>query len=148
MLASILIIVVSLVLFVYWFRYTCLLLLHGDTTLERAGIVARANRLSFLEVRAALEQEPAGAALEPLYHSLERDYCILLYLLEHSAGLDLPALERRLLVLDYRLMQLWYKVVRGSSVARANQALLEMSDVLSYFSQKMGEHAVQYSVAA
>ena len=148
MLASILIIAVSLVLFVYWFRYTCLLLLNGERASERAGIVARANRLTFLQVRSALQDEPAGVALEPLYHSLERDYRILLYLLEHSAGLDLPGVERRLLVLDYRLMQLWYKVVRGSSAARAQQALLEMSDVLGYFSQKMGERVVQYSSAA
>jgi len=148
MIASLLIIGVSLVLFVYWLRYSCLLLLRGDTLTERAGVVARANRLAFPEVRKALGNEPAGAALETLYSSLDRDYRILLYLLEHSTGLDLPAIEQKLLVIDYRLMQLFYRLVRGSSSARARQALLEMSDVLGYFSQKMGDRAAQTSLAA
>jgi hypothetical protein len=148
MLASVLIIAVSLVLFIYWFRYTCLLLLNGNAVTEHAGIVARANRLTFLDVRLALREELAGAALETLHSSLERDYRILLYLLEHSAGLDLPSIEQKLLVLDYRLMQIWYKAVRGSSATRARQALLEMSNVLGYFSQKMGERAAQYSVVS
>ena len=147
MLASVLIIAVSLVLFVYWFRYTCLLLLNSDAVSERAGIVARANRLTFPDVRTALQGELAGAALETLYGSLEKDYRILLYLLEHSAGIDLPSVEQKLLVLDYRLMQAWYKLVRGSSATRARQALLEMSSVLACLSQQMGERAAQGSLA-
>ena len=145
--ASILIIAVCGVLFVYWFRYTCLLLLNGNAVTDCAGMVARANRLTFLEVRTALKDELPGAALETLYGSLERDYRILRYLLEHSAGLDLPGIEQKLLVFDYRLMQVWYKLARGSSSTHARQALLEMSSILGYFSEKMGERVALTSVA-
>ena len=92
--------------------------------------------------------EPAGAALDSLHASLDRDYRVLLYLLEHSTGLELPTVEQKLLIFDYRLMQLVYRLLKTSSVGQARQALLEMSDVLGYFSQKMGERAAQTSLAS
>lgn len=148
MVASVLIMAVSLLLLVYWFRYTCLLLLNTGAPTEQILAVARANRLGFIEARKALEGETAGAALDAVYASLDNDYRILLYLLEHSAGLDLPVMEQRMLVMDYRLIQIWYRLVRRSSASRARQALVEMSSVLGYFSQKMGERVAQHSAAA
>jgi hypothetical protein len=148
MIASLLIIAVSLVLFLYWLRYTCLLLLQGAPVTERAGLVARANRLQFPEVRKLLASEAAAEGLDALQASLDCDFRILIYLLEHSTGLELPALEQKLLVLDYRLMRLLYRILKTSSVKQAREALVEMADVLGYFSQKMGERAAQTSLAA
>jgi hypothetical protein len=145
MVASALIIAVSFVLLLYWFRYTCLLLLDGSPASQHADRVARTNRLRFLEVQEALHA--ADASLDALHRSLDGDYRILVYILEHSTALDVPAFEQQFLVMDYRVMQLWYRVVRRFSESRARQALLEMSRVLGYFSQKMGERAAQHAAA-
>lgn len=146
MIASVFILLVSLVLLLYWFRYTCLLLLRDHPASQHADCMARANRLTFPNVQSALTAGVDEGALDALYRSLDNDYRIVLYLLRHSR-LDIPALERRLLVTDYRIMRCWYALVRGRSESHARQALLEMSHVLGYFSQKMGERAANHAAA-
>ena len=51
---TVIITVSSVLLFGYWFRYTCLLILSAKTTRDFAGQVAAANQLGFLEVQAQL----------------------------------------------------------------------------------------------
>src|SRR5574340_658285 len=143
MIASVLILVVSLVLLAYWFRYTCLLLLRGNPA-AHAGAVAERNRLNFVNVQREVYQT---GDLDALERALEKDYRLLCYLLEHSAGLDVSGIERHLLALDYRLMQVWYKLVRNSYSGAARKALLEMSGVLTSFAGKMGAHANDSLVA-
>lgn len=147
MIASVFIFAVSLVLLLYWFRYTCLLLLRSNPASEHAGSMARANRLAFPSVQNTLTAGGDIPELDGLYRSLDNDFRIVNYLLRHSAGLDIPALEQRLLVLDYQVMRRWYGLVRRFSAPRARQALLEMTHVLGYFSQKMGERAAQHVAA-
>ena len=147
MLGSLIIIAVSLVLLVYWCRYSCLLLLNANPAAQQAGALAKANRLGCLEVQRTLLELPANQTLEELHGSLENDYRILIYLLQHSTGLDLPAIEQRLIVWDYRLMRLGFRLTRRNSPAYARQALLEMSRVLGFLCQKMGERAAQYHAA-
>src|SRR5690242_21902222 len=84
--ATIIITASSALLFVYWFRYTCLLILSAKTTRDYAGEVATANQLSFLEVQAELREGAASADLDRLHASLERDYAVVSYLLKHAAG--------------------------------------------------------------
>jgi hypothetical protein len=72
---------------------------------------------------------------------LQRDYEILIYLLQHGAGLSLESLEDRLLVLDYKVMQWWYRLTRIAAPQRARQALYEMASVLSVLAQKMSDQA-------
>jgi hypothetical protein len=145
MLVSILIIAVSLVLLAYWFRYTCVLLLKVGGASECATRVAAANHLNFPEVLGRLQN--SEAKLDSLELALERDYRILNYLLEHSAGLEIAGVEHRILTLDYRIMQIWYKMVRRCSSDYARAALVEMARVLTYLSGKMGERLAQYTVA-
>jgi hypothetical protein len=148
MVASVLISAVSLILLVYWFRYSCLLLITSNPTEKQAGAVARANRLAFLEVRKTLESDSQQLALDELYRSLESDYRILSYLLQNSTGLDMPGVEQRLMVLDYRLMELGYRVLRSLFPNHARQALIEMAKVIGFFSQKMGERVPQYGLVS
>ena len=138
MLASILILTVSVVLFVYWFRYTCILLLGNAAENEYAERVAEVNRLSFPQVRSQLETPLQDLALDVLHRSLERDYRILQYLLRHSAGGG-QSIEQRLLMLDYHVMGLWYRVTRHFSKSRATQSLQEISSILGFLAEKMGE---------
>jgi len=135
MLASVLISAVSLVLLGYWFRYSCLLLLRARAS---QFTLSPGNRFSFLDVRAKLHTEPN---LDPLHRSLERDYRVVTYLLQHASTLGAQSLENRLLMLDYRVMQGWYCVTRTVAPEQARRALTEMTEVLICLAQKMGAQA-------
>src|SRR5580692_4589078 len=99
MVAGTLIIALSLALFIYWFRYSCILILRNRAEVGAASAASPDRRFSFPDVLVRLQSEPA---LDPLQVSLERDYRILIYLMEHGAGLKLASIEDRLLTLDYR----------------------------------------------
>jgi hypothetical protein len=138
MIASVLIIVLSVALFVYWFRYTCLLILSTKTARNYSEAIAEANRLSFPEVYSRLRAD-AGGNLDALRDALERDYRLLTHLIQNS-GYDAGAdeLEQRLLMLDFSLMRCWYAVARCLGITRAH-ALSEMCDIVSHFANSMGQ---------
>ena len=56
LIATVTITVSSVVLFAYWFRYTCLLILSAKTARDYASDVAYSNKLGFPEVQAQLNQ--------------------------------------------------------------------------------------------
>jgi hypothetical protein len=95
-------------------------------------------RFCFAEVQAQLR---TAEVLDPLLLSLQRDHEILIYLLQHAAGLSLESFEDRLLVLDYKVMQWWYRLTRIAAPQQARQALYEMASILNVLAQKMGEQA-------
>ena len=143
MIETILILAFSLALFVYWFRYTVLLLLAEDQGDQHIAVI---GQLHLLETRDALRQG-GDVPLDSLHRALESDYRMLRYLLDHAAGLGLRPLEHFMLILDYRLMGTWYRVTRNASSAQAHRALEEMAGVLSYIAYKMGERALGPSEA-
>jgi hypothetical protein len=132
MLTSALIIVFSLVLLVYWFRYSCLLLLRQQTMQD--STVRNDSRFNFVSVK---EQLQRGEQLDPLHESLQRDYQILIYLLDHGTSLDAGGLEDRLLVLDYRLMEWWFRITRRMAPRQAREALSEMASILGVLVTKI-----------
>jgi hypothetical protein len=134
MVASILIIGFSLVLLVYWFRYSCLLLLRNSA----ANPSAIDPRFGFGR---AQEELNAGGNTDPLYRALKRDYRLVTYLVEHAAGLNLPSLEDRLLVIDYNVMQVYYRVMKIAAPRQARRALAEMAAVLNVLVLHMSEQA-------
>ena len=139
MLASILIIIFSFVLFLYWLRYTCLLLLQ-NRSVNYALKVASTIRLSFPQIQEALQTTTQTTALDRLKESLEHDYKILTSLLQHAPGG--ASIERRILTLDYKIMRGWYILTRTNrDLAKARKALAEMSAVLSYFAAEIGKSA-------
>lgn len=137
MLASILIIGFSLILLVYWFRYSCILLLRNFTE-QPVSSRTGDNRFGFPEVQHRLK---TGCDLDPLWTSLDRDYRMISYLLAHAPGLGLQNFEDRLLVWDYQVMQFWYRFTRLVAPVQARKALTEMASILSVLAQKIGEHA-------
>jgi hypothetical protein len=144
MVETILILAFSLALFVYWFRYTVLLLLSEEQVDCHGTVIAQ---LSVLETRKALRQVEGGVPLDPLHSALDKDYRMLRYLLDHAAGVDLRPLEHYLLILDYRIMKAWYRLTRNISTRQARRALDEMAGVLSHIAYKMGERAAGFSQA-
>jgi hypothetical protein len=79
--------------------------------------------------------------LDPLHRSLDRDYRIVTYLLQHAAGFGTPSIEQRILRVDYKIMQAWYRLTRTAAPAQARKALFERATILGFLAQKMGEQA-------
>jgi hypothetical protein len=72
---------------------------------------------------------------------VERDYSLLTYLCRHAAGLADQSLEERILIWDFKLMRIWYRLTRTLAPAQARSALSEMSAVVAFLSQKIGQQA-------
>src|SRR3954462_2652271 len=86
LIATITITVSSVLLFGYWFRYTCLLILSTKTVRDYASDVAAANQLAFVEIQSQLRG--ASPELDRLRQLLDRDYAVLTSLLKHTSGVQ------------------------------------------------------------
>ena len=141
MISSIFILIFSAVLFVYWFRYTCVLMLRSKTPQDYSARVVEANHLSYPSVELRLSGDGWDGEFGQLMFSLKRDYRLLSYLLKHAAGLQLggSTLEQSMLMIDFRIMQWSCKATRYFSPALSKAALREMTQVLHNFANTMGE---------
>jgi hypothetical protein len=137
MIAGILIIACSLVLFLYWFRYSCVLLLRNATEGTNPAQVPD-EQFNVARVQNSLKTE---CELDPLERALERDYQVLTYLIEHAADLELASIENRLLLADYKMMRLWSRLTRTAAPEQSRRALAEMASVLGVFVSKMSEQS-------
>jgi len=137
MVTSVFIIAISVVLFVYWLRYSCVILLRSAQQRAEMPTVAD-ERFSAFSV---LERLKTEADLAPLERALERDYYVLTYLIEHAADLELASIENKLLVLDYKLMRLWSRLTRTVAPQQSRKALSEMASVLSVLVGQMCEQS-------
>jgi hypothetical protein len=142
--ATIVIMAGSVLLFAYWFRYTCLLMLHARTPRDYATEVAMANQLSFANIQTQLCD--ANADLSGLREALDRDYALVTRLLNEVSG-QRSGIEERMLAFNYRLAAARYEVTQRYSVQSARQALEEMSLVVAHFANSVGEAASAPSAA-
>lgn len=143
MIASIIIAAFSFALLLYWFRYSCILMLR-NSSLEPRTAEAVDSQFSCRQVKELLRGD---AELDRLERALERDYRLATYLIEHAAGLDLNSIEDRLLVLDYRVMQWYFRATRSAAPACARRALAEMADVVGVLAGRLDERAGAQSQA-
>src|SRR5579863_5184165 len=103
----------SFLLFAYWFRYTCLLILSAKTAHDFAGDLALANGLSVMAVQSQLQADQ-NVDLAGLHAALERDYALIQSLLKRVAGEQSP-LENRMLQIHYQVSQFWFGVSQSFS---------------------------------
>lgn len=131
----------SVLLFAYWFRYTCLLILSAKTARDYTAEVAVANNLEFPEVQAQLQQA-AGPDLDRLRAALDRDYRVVRDLLKYAhRAADGQSLETQMLAVNYRVNRALYGISRHFSESVAARALTEMTLVVSHLANQMGEAA-------
>jgi hypothetical protein len=142
MIASVLIMLFSVALLVYWFRYSCILLLRSQIEAAEGITDLQEDRFGIGELRARLDTEPE---LDPLHASLQRDYEVLTYLFQHAAGLELRSFEDRILVIDYRLMQWRYRLTKSLAPDQAREALKEMATVMGILAGKLGQRAASHT---
>jgi hypothetical protein len=126
--------------FFYWFRQTCLLILAQRSQTEYAVKVTSTIRLSYPQAAASLLAGPGLSALDVVHQGLENDYKMLTELLSHATGGE--SIEHRLLQIDYKAMQVWYKLTRyNGQPILARNALGEMSSILGCFADELGQDA-------
>ncbi len=143
MIASILIIVFAFVLLIYWFRYTCILMLKDKP--EYSDSVESVQVSGYKIVQQNLRTEPR---LEKLELALKRDFEVLNYIVEHASGMELSSLEHRLLLLDYKLMQWQYRLTKSLFPEFARHALGEMASVTDVLARRVANRASVKSQAA
>ena len=142
MLSISLIILFSVVLFVYWFRYSCLLILQTRTAYRED--TANGPVLSYPAVRERLNGRESGiGVLDQLHRDLSNDYRIICFLLRCSAEKGVDPIERRLLMVDYWMMQAWYNISRRAAPVQARKALEEISSIVSYLACSVGRNPAQ-----
>ena len=134
---------VSAGLFLFWLRYTCQLILSAKSARDYTRDVAQANDLRFLQVQQELAQVRERVELDSLQSKLEKDYRLLTYLLVHGPAFHVNGdrLEQFMLMLNFRLLKTYYALTRRISVSNGKRALQEMTQVVGYFANRMGERS-------
>ena len=145
---SLILIGLSLALFAYWFRYSCLLILRTQTAEDYSREVCRANGLSFDLVKGQIEAEP-NPNLSALYESLERDYRVVSQLLDQVSMQSQQdnVLETKLLRANFRVTQEWFQVSNKLGLKSSIGALEEMADTISHFANAFGEQSASGAAA-
>ena len=144
MIASIFMLVVTTALFALWFRYTCGLILNAKPAKDYARQVATANELRFLQIHQRLAGVEGRTDLDAMQKHLDRDYRLLTYILRHGAQFQIGGdpLERRILMLDFEMLRMWYAVCRWLSVTNGRNALEEMISIITHLANFLGERAL------
>jgi len=145
---SLLLIGLSLALFVYWFRYSCILILRTQTAEDFSGAVCRANGLSFDLVKGQIEAA-STPNLVVLYESLERDYRIVNQLLDQisCSGQSENMLEVKLLRANFRVAKVWFRLSHKLGLRSTVSALEEMADTVGHFANTFGQQSAAGAAA-
>ena len=133
---------VSLLLLLYWFRYSCALILAAKGGRDYASQVTAENNLAFQDISRRLAEPSTPACdLERFNALLQRDYDIVTAIIDTTARLQAAreSGEQRMLQVFYHFLRARYAISRGVSVPYSSGALAEICDVLGYFANVAGE---------
>ena len=142
MIASVVILSVSTVLFLYWFRYTCELILSARTAASHAVGVSAANGLNWSAVAAELDGAPTEA-LGDMLQRLRSDYQKLDSVLSRSESSDADqvAFERGMLRGYFCWCRAMFTVLRICSDRAARETLATMARVVEHQANLIGERS-------
>jgi hypothetical protein len=130
----------SVVLLVYWFRYTSLLILSTKTSQDFSFDIAHAHELQFPEVRASLSALPADR-FSSLVSGIDHDYRLVSALLRNVEDGG-SFLEDVILRIDYAGLKVAFQLSKPFSETIARRALTEMADVVAHFANAVGERSM------
>jgi hypothetical protein len=134
--------VISLLLLLYWFGYSCALILAAKGARDYSPHVTTANGLAFPSISRKLAEAPSAESdLERYNTALQRDYRIVTSLLATAEDYRAngEAAEQRMLHLFYRVLRVRYVIFRGISIRYSASALAQMCEVVGYFANVAGE---------
>ncbi|HUI41222.1 MAG TPA: hypothetical protein VL523_04560 [Terriglobia bacterium] len=133
------ILVVSAALFLFYLQATCERILQRPFEQALPHPIVHANRLEFLCVRKALEQDDGPVDFSLFRVQLNCDYLALVYLLRNAAN------ERHHLSRNERFLAAYFRALSGlpamlryAGIAERT-VLLKMTQVLEYFANVLGE---------
>ena len=134
MITSIVIIILSMAMFVYWFRYSCLLILEARWSEEEAKAGAGSQNLGLAQLELQLAQASTAIDLDRVRKSLDRDLQVVQAMAQNCGELQVggASLESRLHMIDYRMMQVCF------AGPKAQDALREMSQIVAYLAAESG----------
>jgi hypothetical protein len=132
MITSIFIIIVSAVMFAYWFRCTCILILNVKTLSDHSTEVAKGIQ-SARERTALIESKNLNTTA--IHSSLNRDYRLVTHLMRAAST---NSVEGAILKIDYWLMGVWSVFMQRLAPPKARSALLEMSSIIDYLANLVG----------
>ncbi len=143
MISELLIAAFTLVLGMYWFRHNCAAILKTKASREKAQQVAAANQLGFVDVLVRLDEPVHSEEFRGFNETLLRDYSVLTALLRYSSTLPNAgyAVEERLLMLDFRILEAWYMMVSPLFSPLARRSLAERGRILVHFANRMSERS-------
>ncbi|QOY86898.1 hypothetical protein [Paludibaculum fermentans] len=144
MVASIIIIAFSVVLFAYWFRYSCILILRTRTSVDYATHVAKASSLAVLEIQRLLEGSADELDLSAFRSALEEDYLIVNQLLSKAPMVEehLSSVEQIMLRIDFRMMSIWDSVSRTCLGGPSRVAVAEIASIVGCLANAAGSAGV------
>ncbi len=139
---SVFILLSSLAFLFSWLRAVSRAALRQTFERDYSADVAEASQLEFLAIRRALLEYPEEIAdYSGVLTTLERDYEALTYLLRNAGTVHVGKYSRaeRLLMLHFQLLRFWVRVKRILGLQSWRSALLEMTSILQYFGNVMGQ---------
>jgi hypothetical protein len=120
-----------------------LLILAAATPHDHSERIARANQLSFPEVRSLLRTN-GETDLDSLHKRLERDFAIIAELLKVTPVADFDfGLEHAMLAIHYRTMSACFHLTSRTVRDSASDALEEMSLVVRHLANEVGARCIQ-----
>lgn len=135
MIASIVIIALTATLLVYWFHYSCVLILESDWNDEQAREIAAQNELIFHKVEDVLTNARSAEEVDRVRDLLDRD---LQRVLSMMAGGE-RSLESRMLTANFQVAKAWYSATRNVAGPKAHNALRSMSRIVGYLAGEVGD---------
>lgn len=148
---SLFILLFSVVLLCFWLRAASQSVLRQRFAENYSDEIAETMQLEFLAIRRALEESPEDIAdYSGLLDTLQRDYEALTYLLRNAATVHVGRYSRseRLLILDFQLLRLWVQLKRLLGITGWHRSLVEMTRILEYFSNVMGQRLATFPLPA
>ena len=150
MLTNILIVSSTFILFIYWFRFTCAVVLSRKTQEEHAWEIAAQHGLNFVHIKERLTVADSKE-LGGFHRALQRDYWALNNLRLKQGGQPQTAgssVDRAMLRIDFWLLNIWNGVARTFSPARSRAGLKEMCQIVAHFASAVDERTPTTSKAA
>lgn len=126
----------------FWLHTAVQTIVRGCVQSKVSAEVAVANHLCYRVIRQALETDPQQPGdARACISALERDYQALTYLLRNAATVNIGhyTTRERLLLMDFQLLRLAVRVQHALRWPGWQARLLEMSRILEYFGDTVGQ---------
>jgi hypothetical protein len=143
MILSVLILITSLALCLFYMQDTCRTILNREFRRDYFRSVVNASRLEFLSVRDCVEGPHTQLEYSEVRTALTCDYLALTYLLKNAVSVEgKHSRQERLLMLYFRTLLISFSV---SHLLRLNEkrAILKLTTILQFFANTLGERVVQ-----